>query len=118
MPEPITTPQRNGSSFEKSIPESATASFAEAIANWVNRSSRFSSFGLAMSSFSGSQGTWPPNCTRYPLTSNSVIGPTPLSPRTTRSQKTSTALPREVTTPSPVTATRRFMLCTVKPQPR
>ena len=64
MPEPMTTPQRKGSSREKSRPESATASFAQAMANCVNRSSRFSSLGLAMSSFSGSQGTWPPNCTR------------------------------------------------------
>ena len=61
IPEPITTPQRKGSSFSKSIPQSATASLAEPIANWVKRSSRLSSFGGAMSSPSGCQCTWPPN---------------------------------------------------------
>jgi hypothetical protein len=40
MPEPTIAPQRSGSSFEKSIPESATAIFVAAMANWVNRSMR------------------------------------------------------------------------------
>ena len=109
IPEPITTPQRYGSSFEKSSPESVTASAAAAMANCVNRSSRRNSFELAMFSASPFQGTSPANCTRKPDTSNSVIGPTPLSPRRMRSQNVSTALPNEVTTPRPVTTTRRFM---------
>ena len=45
MPEPIITPQRNGSYLEKSMPESLTASTAATMANCVKRSSFFSSRG-------------------------------------------------------------------------
>ena len=45
MPEPIITPQRNGSYLEKSMPESFTASIAATRANCVKRSSFFSSRG-------------------------------------------------------------------------
>ena len=93
----------------KSSPESATASIAEAMANCANRSIRRSSWGLQMFSRSASHGTSPPNWTRKPDTSKSVIGPTPLSPRTSRSQNPPISLPRDVTTPSPVTTARRFM---------
>ena len=46
MPEPMITPQRNGSSFEKSMPESATASMPATMANCVKRSIRFSSLAI------------------------------------------------------------------------
>ena len=43
IPEPTMTPQRNGSSLEKSMPASRTASMPATMANWVKRSSRFAS---------------------------------------------------------------------------
>ncbi len=45
MPEPIMTPKRSRSTASRSMPESARALLAAAMASWVKRSVRRASFG-------------------------------------------------------------------------
>src|SRR3954463_2776072 len=108
MPEPRITPQRNGSSFEKSSPESFTASMPATIANCVKRSIRFSSL---RSTYPSVVQLWmsPANFTLCWLVSNARSSCTPLWPRRIFCQRSSTLQLSDVTAPMPVTTTRRFI---------
>jgi hypothetical protein len=79
IPLPTIDPHRNGSSFEKSMPASATASLAATRANCEYRSRCLASFG---SSFPSVVQLWtsPAKWTLKAAVSKSVMGPTPLRP--------------------------------------
>ena len=85
MPAPVTAPARSGSTLLKSIPESVTAWMPAANPYCMNSSMRRASFGVMYCVISNPR-TAPPKRTGNAETSNRVIGPMPLSPRTMASQ--------------------------------
>src|SRR3979409_1119167 len=74
----------------------------------MNSSIRRASFGVMYCVTSNSR-TEPPKRTGKADTSNLVIGPMPLSPRTMASQADLTVLPTGEMMPRPVTTTRRLL---------
>src|SRR5882757_710637 len=108
MPAPQTAPQRSASSLLKSIPDSVTAWIPAATPQCMNSSTRRACVGV-MYCVTSKSGTEPPKRTGKADTSNLVIGPIPLSPRTTASQADLTVLPTGEMMPRPVTTTRRLL---------
>src|SRR5581483_2816229 len=108
MPAPQTAPHRDASALLKSMPQSATAWMPAATPYCMNSSMRRASFGDMYWATSKSR-TWPPKRTGNDETSNRVIGPMPLSPRTMASHADATVLPTGETIPRPVTTTRRLL---------
>src|SRR5467141_4758753 len=87
---------------------SATACSAAPIANCANRSKRRTSF-LSMYRAGSNAFTSQANFTGLCAGSNRVIGPAPERPAMRPSQVLETLVPRGVTNPRPVIATRRLM---------
>jgi hypothetical protein len=106
MPEPMMTPTLSPSSLAMSIPESATACFAATKPKWVYRSLRRASLG-SMSWFTSQLRTSAPIWQANFDGSKSVTRSTPILPATSPDQNEPTSWPIEVTTPRPVTTTRR-----------
>ena len=117
MPEPIITPVAQASASVTAFqPESATASSAATRASWMKRSIfRWSLCGIHSSRSSRPsafvpEGTWPAIFAGRSFTSKDWMAPMPLSPASRRFQTCSTPIPSGVTTPIPVTTTRRMAL--------
>src|SRR5580658_2618655 len=106
MPEPMMTPTLSPSSRAMSIPESATACFAATNPKCVYRSLRRASFG-SMSWFTSQLRTSAPIWHAKADGSKSVTRSTPIFPAMSPDQNEATSWPIEVTTPRPVTTTRR-----------
>src|SRR5690348_7371056 len=108
VPVPMITPTRRRSrSFQRSSrQESFTACTAAPIANWAKRSYRRASFFSRYSDGSHCFTSWA-NLTGRSAESKRVIGPAPDFPATSASHVSATVLPSGVTSPRPVTATRR-----------
>src|ERR1700719_811771 len=83
----------------------------------MNSSIRRASFGVMYCVTSKSR-TEPPKRTGKADTSNLVIGPMPLSPRTTVSHADLTVLPTGEMIPRPVTTTRRLLTRYLYEEPR
>src|ERR1700756_2380 len=109
MPAPHTAPQRVGSVFEKSMPESLTACTPAATPYCMKSSMRRASFGVMYWLTSKSR-TDPPMRTGNADSSKRVTGPMPLCPRRMASQADLTVLPTGDTTPRPVTTIRRLLI--------
>src|SRR5690348_8355943 len=111
VPVPMITPTRRRSrSFQRSSrQESFTACTAAPIANWAKRSYRRASFFSRYSDGSHCFTSWA-NLTGRSAGSKRVIGPAPDFPATSASHVSATVLPSGVTSPRPVTATRRRTL--------
>src|SRR5690348_3995678 len=108
VPVPMITPTRRRSrSFQRSSrQESFTACTAAPIANWAKRSYRRASFFSRYSDGSQFFTSWA-NLTGNFAGSKRVMGPAPDFPATSASHVSGTVLPSGVTSPRPVTATRR-----------
>jgi len=108
MPEPTMTPVRSGSAFSPMrMPASRRAIPPAATPNWTNRSMRRASF-LSMW-FSGCQSLISAAIrVGYSDVSNDSIRLTPDFPSSKFFQNVSRSVPRDETTPIPVTTMRRF----------
>src|SRR5918992_6039584 len=109
MPLPITTPVRLGEGMSRSSPAWVTAWWAAPSANCAKRSYRRASF-LSMYSRASKLFTSQANRTESCEGSNFRIGAAPGVPARSADQVDSTSFPTGVTSPRPVTTTRRVNL--------
>src|SRR5882762_8331325 len=110
VPVPTMAPTRFKSTLSQLLARhaSVTACSAAPIANCANRSKRRTSF-LSRNRAGSKPLTSHANFTGLCTGSNRVIGPAPERPATRPSQVLCTSVPRGVTNPRPVIATRRLM---------